>query len=163
MNTVKLYRSLFSLLSGLVLMATCYPSEAQAQSVWQDRRADLGGWLDTSTGLVWGQDFCSATDSSWDWDGANRHLVDLRAITHNASWRLPTVNELLDVSTKGGYSLLIVANGELANSCWSSEVPKKNSKQRAYAVSVGDSHGGVLDYAKGSWLNAIPVYRAFIP
>src|SRR5262245_1059590 len=99
MNPLKAARLLIPLVGGLLLMAVC-PVGAQAQSVWQDRRADLGGWLDTSTGLVWGQDFSSATDSTWSWDGANRHLVDLRAISGNASWRLPTVNELLNVSTK---------------------------------------------------------------
>lgn len=151
------------LFCGLLFLVALSPLSAKAQSIWQDRRGDLGGWLDTSTGLVWGRDATSATGRSQNWNGANTYVANLRVTTGNPAWRLPTVNELLDISTKGGYSLLVVANGTRANSIWSSDIPKKQNKSTAYAVLIGDTSGGAYSYNRDSNINALPVYRAFTP
>src|SRR5262245_38272151 len=55
-------------------------------AVFQDRYADLGGVLDTSTGIVWGYDAASINGPGWSFTGLNS-WGPTQAYVYSLDWK----------------------------------------------------------------------------
>lgn len=152
----------FSLaLAVLATASTSLPAAAEAYDGWVYRQ-DLGGWLDSGTGLVWGGHSAVLGTGSWSYNGANnKYLPNLRNSTGIAAWRLPTKAEVEDASRKGVHQHLIPPTNpmpppsSLGYNCWTSTTRGRSS---AYVANVRTGGGGY--YSTSSYTNIVPVYRA---
>lgn len=91
------------------------PPAGTAVYVW---RADLGGWLDTSTNLVWGYSATSISGSNYSFNYANTTLranyatlltnsgypAEGAAAAQHTNWRLPALNEYQGAWNKGFFT-----------------------------------------------------------
>lgn len=154
-------RRLFaSLLSILVISCSfALPTIVQAYDGWV-YRADLGGWLDVNTGLVWGQRASTTLGGSWSWNGANNIFIPtLRTATGNPLWRLANKGELEDAYLKDGADFFLPPPPPNPYAwVWSSSTKGKNL---AFAINLYTGERGY--YSTKSYIDAIPVYRAFVP
>ena len=121
---------------------------------WEDRRADLGGYLDWDTGLVWGEEKGISS-----WDGAVAYHSRL-SISTGKPWRMPTVAEC-QVAAGHGICGAIPSTSQ-GRSCWTSDAKTKGgAKSSHYAIAFLWLPDYVYLYWNGSLIDSIPVYRAF--
>lgn len=132
-------------------------ANAQTYGGWV-YRSDLGGWLDSNTGLVWGKSCVEATGAVCYWSGANTYTSSVRTATGNSAWRLPTAAELEDAYQKGGPSVLLTRSQQ--SFFWSSQTQgKKYAWASDWTSRASGNRSGFYD--QKSIGNAIPVYRAY--
>lgn len=161
----RLARRNFLIVAAAFLLGLGSATTAQAQTGNWEYSEDLGGWLDWSTGLVWGEHSAVLNTGAWSLNGTNKtYLPNYRAATGIAAWRLPTRAEVADAASRR-LDLVIMppqppgtSPNSLGYNCWTSTMKGSSS---AFVANIRTGGGGY--YSTKSYTNVVPVYRAFAP
>lgn len=118
-------------------------------------RADLGGWLDNQTGLVWGPGSSDVFGGVlYTWAGASNKLSDYRVATGRAAFRLATAEEVRTAIGHNAIAYFEQTMNAPYNRYWTSE---EAGRQTAW---VGRFHvGEVQAIDKKSAVQFMGVYR----
>jgi hypothetical protein len=138
----------------IALAAVVGAQEIQAEN-WT-YRADLGGWLDNETGLVWGQSSRVWNPSVWySHSGAvNVGIPAYRQMTGNPKWRLPTLAESQAAYAHNAYTYLSQTGDTSVAPAWTSNTQGKKSAW-VFWISTGQT----MQVGTGSSAAIRPVYR----
>ncbi len=144
--------SLLAALATAVLLVGAGPVAAESWTY----RADLGGWLDNETGLVWGQSSRVWNPSAWySYSGAvYGGIPTYQQMTNNAKWRLPTVAEAQTAHAHNIYSYISQTGDTSVAFAWASD---KQGKKQAWIVWI--STGKAMLTSVNSSAAVRPVYR----
>ena len=157
---MKIFKSrltITALLISAFFVALATSRSAQGQTTNFVYHPELGGYLDSNTGLVWGNSCLRTFGTLTSWDYAQgTFLTRYRALTGVAAWRQPTVSELQIAGARGiSTAVNLPASGNYLY--WTSEKRGKGH----YAVEPSESYVELL--GNGSAIDAIAVYQAFTP
>lgn len=139
-------------ISAFLTVAFSAPQAHAQTGNWEDRRADLGGYLDLDTGLVW-QEQSSGLAT---WTNANNSV---NTLSNNSGhpWRLPTVAEF-QLAVNHDINSYSIIQGD----CWTSEAKNKGGARTAH-YACNPLSGEAYLWGNNSLIHFIAVYRAYSP
>lgn len=121
--------------ASVAVLVTALGAAANARAENWKYRADLGGWLDVETGLVWGPYSGEWTNYGYNWLAADRVGVpDYQQRTGNSKWRLPTVAETQTAYAHHAVTYFAQTSAYAGACGWTSTAGDKQHKKEAWIM-----------------------------